>query len=123
MVNPTKEDLLNIKADDFEESIKRATLGVLKTEAILEGLKRIKKGIGLDEKFYIKKERDKKRENKIKKILYRMIIIIGILVVGVMIESECIDFLPSWVLPTAVNFFGIIFILMVLIGIHYEEIV
>ena len=120
MIDQTKEDLIITEVDNFGKSVERANLGELKTEAIIKDLEKIKKSVGLNEEFYVTREKSKERERKIKKILFRVLIVSGTFAVGMLIENKYIGLLPLWVQSAAMSYFAIIFILSILITTYYD---
>ncbi len=120
MVELTKGDLIANKIDDIKKSVRRSHFSDAKEKDIIEALKKASWSALKDEEFYKRRKQYKEREEKIKGMLSKILIALGVFVVGMLIESECINLLPSWVLTATMWCFGIVFVLIVLLNIYYK---
>ena len=120
MVDLTKGDLIANKIDDIKKSVRRSHFSDAKEKDIIEALKKASWSALKDEEFYKRRKQYKEREEKIKGMLSKILIALGVFVVGMLIESECINLLPPWILTVTIWSFGIVFVLMVLFDIYYK---
>lgn len=120
MIDLTKENLIADEVDDVKRSVRRACFSDSKEAEIIEFLKKASWSVLKDEEFYKRRKQYKEKEGKIKKIVSRMLIMSGVLALGAMVESEHINFLPSWVLSVTMYFFAAIFIVLFLVDIYYK---
>ena len=120
MVDLTRGDLIANKIDDIKKSVRRAHFSDSKEKEIIESLKKASWSVLKDEEFYKRRKQYKEKEEKIKGMLSKILIALGVFVVGMLIESECINLLPPWILTVTIWCFGIVFVLMVLFDIYYK---
>lgn len=121
MEDLTKKDLLIAKVDSLKKSIERVGFDDLKIEAIIGDVIKIRRDIELDEEFYKRIEKDRKREEKTKKISFRMLVLLAILVIGTAIDESYFGFLSLWVIELIGYLFVTILILVILVVTHYEK--